>query len=258
MEMATKQKAAVISVHLPSMQQSAQLITSLLRTLGFDVWMCGDLSEGIEYREEVDRNFEKADVIVMMLNNHWSKAEQFKYEYQLAQQNKKRNKDNIILPIAFSDIKWHPALSSCTDFICHDAENLLSGNTDETLKLIKEITARVFARNSPMLRSSAKFGLQNLNLNDSISSPKLTSGNLLSASVDLKNSTSLKQSSGEPLDKQKATELYESVFGTASPHSLCRLAQCHLKGSGTIEKRHKKSYTIIRKSCSEWLFSCSI
>eukprot|EP01111_Echinosteliopsis_oligospora_P018689 TRINITY_DN870_c0_g1_i3.p1 TRINITY_DN870_c0_g1~~TRINITY_DN870_c0_g1_i3.p1 ORF type:complete len:557 (-),score=171.73 TRINITY_DN870_c0_g1_i3:674-2344(-) len=159
------QPKAVISLHVSSMKQSGQLVAAMLREIGFSVWMCFEVSVGAEYREELQENIKKADVIIMLLNKHWAYSEGFKLEYSLALHLHGGNKP--IISVTFADFVWknHPFFSesstssssaaTCNNMVNHDAENLITGSFKETLDSIKNSVLEIISPNAMQDSASA-------------------------------------------------------------------------------------------------------
>jgi len=272
---------AVLSLHVSSMKQSAQLVTAILKEVGFDVWVCYDnLLGGVEYRDEIDRNITKADVVIMMLNSHWANSVECKREFNVAQQahftNREINGNNrpVLLPLAFSDFNWfseHPLLSrQDTTFICHDTENLLSGKVHETLAQLKEAatsalyqlivpptTTTITTNTEPSQNQlQPKFDFDLLgNLHGSteaVETPTRAAPIATNSTGDVEYALALNYENGtggKTQNMTKAAELFEKASSYGHIEATYKLGVCYDLGDG-VEEDVAKAVKLYEKAAS--------
>eukprot|EP01111_Echinosteliopsis_oligospora_P003639 TRINITY_DN1570_c0_g1_i1.p1 TRINITY_DN1570_c0_g1~~TRINITY_DN1570_c0_g1_i1.p1 ORF type:complete len:512 (+),score=159.44 TRINITY_DN1570_c0_g1_i1:98-1633(+) len=253
---------AVVSLHVASMLQSSQLISAVLKEIGYDVWVCSDMS-GTEYREEIDRNITKADVVVIVLNGHWANSMECKREFNVAQQahftNLEINGNNrpVIMPIAFSDFNWfsdHPLFSvKNTNFICHNSTNLLSGSIQDTLDKFKasatQALFQLIVKEQPTSgQNQANFGLDLMNLYGSTEVVESGNRNMGTTNIVPENRTGddeysqaikYENGTGVTKDMSMAAQLFEKASAYGHLEATYKLGVCYDFGEGVEEDEEK-------------------
>ena len=114
------------------------------------VFVCVDMTGGAQYRNAIVRAVQSCKIFLILLNEQWALSGECEDEYNLAKRlnltshekgRTKRDSEQrlpIMLPIAFPNLNWDghlhvKLLAASTNFILHNADDLLSGNSSTTL-----------------------------------------------------------------------------------------------------------------------------
>jgi len=148
----SQDKMVMISLHVGTMRESAQILASVLEKYGINVWICVNLLGGLDYRHEITEAVKRSNVMILLMNENWASSGECNDEFALAKRLNLTSHESgrtprtsprlpILLPIAFKDLEWGAhdhvqLLASSTNFIVHDYKNLTSGSVSQTLNTI--------------------------------------------------------------------------------------------------------------------------
>jgi len=148
----SENKMIMISLHVSTMRETAQMLASVLTKYGFDVWICINLLGGMDFRHEITEAVKRCHVMILLMNESWASSGECNDEFALAKRLNLTSHESgrtprtsprlpILLPVAFKDLEWGAhdhvqLLASTTNFIVHDYKNLTSGSVDQTVNTI--------------------------------------------------------------------------------------------------------------------------
>ena len=132
----------MVSLHCSSMAPSAKKLKLYLESRGIIVWVCTEMSGGESYRDSIVDAIDRANVVIIMLNNQWALSGECQDEYNYAKrlnltsyESGRSERDQprlpVFCPIAFKNLNWNAhkhvrLLSANTNFIVHDEDDLMS------------------------------------------------------------------------------------------------------------------------------------
>ena len=135
----------MISLHCASMASSAKKLKEYLESRGMVVWVCIEMSGGENYRDSIVDAIDRAEVVVIMLNEEWALSGECQDEYNYAKRLNLTSYESgrsergqarlpVFCPIAFKNLNWGShkhvrLLAANTNFIVHDGDNLLGDVT---------------------------------------------------------------------------------------------------------------------------------
>jgi len=134
------------------MKESALHLKNYLESKGLSVWICVDILGGENYRDEIIKAVKTCCVMVLLINDEWALSGECQDEYALAKRlnltshesgrTKRENpRKPSFIPIAFPNLNWTAhshveLLAASTNFITHNSDSLVNGNTQQTLNTV--------------------------------------------------------------------------------------------------------------------------
>jgi len=143
----------MISLQVRTMNKSAFALKEYLEKTGLKVWVCTqNLQGGDDYRTEIVNAVKSCKVFLPLINSEWADSGECADEFGLAKRlnltshergNTKEGelRRPIFCPVAFPNLVWNAhahveLLAANTNFIVHDRDSFLEGNSDTTFQNI--------------------------------------------------------------------------------------------------------------------------
>jgi len=211
----------MISLHVASMRDSAISLKKYLQSKGLSVWICVDsILGGDNYRTEIIKTLKACSVIIPLINNEWALSGECQDEYAFAKRlnltshesgrtKREEARKPIFIPIAFPNLVWnaHPQvelLAASTNFIIHNDDTLLQGNSQQTLNTVA-LSLNNVGYNIQLDGIDPKSIVANTTINKSAPGPRDVKQQVLEAAMLAQAlTTSLQQVSSMVADNNKS------------------------------------------------------
>ena len=137
--MGSTKPLVMLSLQVSSMKAFAHKLADLLRTNGYDVWICTQsMTGGATWRREIVKAVKNCHIFVPLINNPWAESGECEVEFNLAfnlhTHSNSKPRMPIFVPVAFPDLDWSAhahveLLAANTNFVKHEQNDQATYNT---------------------------------------------------------------------------------------------------------------------------------